>query len=123
DGPASILRSTRRYGVALARFIPALIACRGWRMHALLRTPRRGWSVGFDLSPEDGLTSHLPAPSEFDSSVEEDFARRSGPEPRQGWTLVREGAVLHQGQKAFVPDFVFRHDDGRSVFLEIVGFW
>jgi len=23
----------------------------------------------------------------------------------------------------FVPDFVFRHDDGRQVLLEIVGFW
>ena len=23
----------------------------------------------------------------------------------------------------FVPDFVFRHDDDRSVLLEIVGFW
>ena len=29
DGPASVLRHTRRYGAAMARFLPALIACRG----------------------------------------------------------------------------------------------
>lgn len=123
DGPASVLHATRRYGVALARFLPALIACRGWRMHALLRTRRRGWNVSLDLSPEDRLTSHLPPPAQFDSQVEEDFARRWGNEPRAGWTLFREGVVLHHGQKVFVPDFLFRHDDGRSVLMEIVGFW
>src|SRR5262249_51210005 len=57
------------------------------------------------------------------SGVEEEFARRWGSEPREGWTLIREGAVLHQGQKVFVPDFAFRHRDGRSALLEIVGFW
>ena len=33
DGPASALRGTRRYGVAFAKFLPALIACKGWRLH------------------------------------------------------------------------------------------
>ncbi|MCR4411697.1 MAG: DUF790 family protein [Thermoguttaceae bacterium] len=123
DGPASVLRQTRRYGVAMARFLPALIACRGWRMHAVIQTRRRGWTVALDLSDEDGLHSHLPPPEAFDSQLEDDFARKWGPEKRQGWTLVREGEILHQGQKVFVPDFVFRHDDGRTVLLEIVGFW
>lgn len=122
DGPASVLRGTRRYGVAMARFLPALIACRGWRMHVLLETRRAGHLVSLDLSSEDHLSSHLPPPEEFDSRVEEGFARRWG-EERDGWSLHREGEVLHRGQKVFVPDFVLRHRDGRSVLLEIVGFW
>lgn len=122
DGPASVLRVTRRYGVAMARFLPALLACRGWRMHAVLRG-RRGWTLALDLSAEDGLHSHLPAPEAFDSHVEEAFAAKWGEEKREGWQLVREGELLHRGQKVFVPDFVFRHDDGRSALLEIVGFW
>ena len=122
DGPANVLRATRRYGVAMARFLPALIACRGWRIHAVLQTRRRGHFVSLDLSSDDRLNSHLPAPEEFDSRVEEDFARRWGAK-REGWSLDREGEVLHQGQKVFVPDFVFRHDDGRNVLMEIVGFW
>ena len=123
DGPATVLRSTRRYGAAMARFLPALIACRDWRMHAVIATGRRGWNLALDLTSEDGLHSNLPAPEEFDSKTEEDFARKFGNEPREGWTLHREAVVLHREQRVFVPDFVFRHSDGREVLLEIIGFW
>jgi uncharacterized protein len=99
-----------------------LIPCKGWRMHAVLQTRRRGWMASLDLSPEDRLNSHLPAPQLFDSRVEAQFAQRWG-EKRQGWTLSREAEVLYQGQKVFVPDFILQHDDGRRVLLEIVGFW
>ena len=122
DGPASSLGSTRRYGVAMAKFLPALIACKGWRLHAVVATPRSGKLVSLDLAPADGLTSHLPPPEEFDSGVEERFAQQWG-EKRDGWSLEREGEILHISQKAFMPDFVVRHDDGRKVLLEIVGFW
>ena len=123
DGPASVLRTTRRYGVAMARFLPALIACREWRMHAVVRTRRRGWTVALDVSADEGLTSHLPAPDDFDSSVEEVFAEKWGDEPREGWSLIREGGILSHKQKVFVPDFLFRHEDGRTVSMEIVGYW
>jgi predicted nuclease of restriction endonuclease-like RecB superfamily len=121
DGPASLLRETRRYGTAMARFLPALVACRGWRMHAVLR--RRTLNLALELSAQDRLTSHLPAPEEYDSDVEEAFARRWGPAPRGGWRLVREGEILHCGQRVFVPDFAFRHDKYGTVLLEIIGFW
>jgi len=122
DGPASVLRQTRRYGAAMARFLPALVACRSWRMHAVIRT-RRGFTLGLDLGARDGLHSHLPPPDAFDSQVEESFAEKWGTEGREGWQLVREGEILHRGQKVFVPDFLFRHESGKSVLLEIVGFW
>jgi predicted nuclease of restriction endonuclease-like RecB superfamily len=123
DGAVSIARETRRYGAALARFLPALVACREWRMHAVVQSRFGSWKMGLDLSSKDGLTSHLPAPEEFDSQLERDFAEKWGPEPREGWQLIREGEVLYSGQKVFVPDFVFRHADGRAVLMEIVGFW
>ena len=123
DGPASVLRETRRYGVAMARFLPALLACRDWRMHALVRARGRGWVNRLELSPAAGLTSHLPPPEEFDSGVEETFAAKWGDEPRGGWSLVREGEVLSREQHVFVPDFSLRHSDGRRVLLEIIGFW
>jgi uncharacterized protein len=123
DWAVSVVRETRRYGAALACFLPALVACRDWRMHAVVQSRFGNWKLGLDLSAADGLTSHLPPPQEFDSKIEEDFAVKWGTEPRQGWTLVREGEVLHNGQKVFVPDFVLRHEDGREVLMEIIGFW
>jgi predicted nuclease of restriction endonuclease-like RecB superfamily len=106
DGPVSVLRGTRRYGVALARFLPTLIACRGWRMHAVLQTRKRGWLASLDISPEDGLHSHQSPPKEFDSRVEEQFARRWG-DKQEGWSLQREGELLHQGQRVPRPPHPF----------------
>ncbi len=122
DGPAALVRRTRRYGTAMARFLPALLACRGWRMHAVLQ-PRGNWKLSLDLSATDGLVSHLPPAQEFDSLVESDFFEKWGSEPRAGWRLIREGEVLHIGQKVFIPDFAFQHEDGRRVLLEVIGFW
>jgi predicted nuclease of restriction endonuclease-like RecB superfamily len=116
-----VLRQTRRYGVRFARFLPALLACRGWTMKAVLQTP---WKTSADLvvSEGDRFTGHLPAPEEFDSAVEESLAAKFGP-ARDGWQLLREGDILHEHQTTFIPDFTFRHEDGTEVFLEIVGFW
>jgi hypothetical protein len=121
SGPASVLRETRRYGVNFARFLPALLACKGWRMEAVLQTP---WKTCAKLviSDADRFTSHLPPPEEFDSSLEQSLAGKFGP-TRDGWQLIREGEILHDRQKTFIPDFTFRHEDGTQVFLEIVGFW
>ncbi len=123
DGPVSLLRQSRRYGVALARFLPALIACREWRMHARIATGKRGWFVSLELSSKDGLKGHFPALDEFDSSIEQAFAEKWGEGKRDGWALIREGEILHRGQKIFFPDFLLQHEDGRKVYLEIVGFW
>jgi len=121
SGPASVLRETRRYGVNFARFLPALLACKGWKMTATLQTPWKTRAV-LALSDKDRYTSTLPPPEEFDSTVEEGFARKFG-ETRDGWHLARESEVLAEGQTVFVPDFVFRHEDGTTAFFEIVGFW
>ena len=121
SGPASVLHETRRYGVNFARFLPALLACKGWEMTASVKTP---WNkpAKLILSDKDGFSSHLPSPDEFDSTIEESFAEKFGTK-RNGWQLIREGEILHHQQKTFVPDFTFRHVDGIEVLLEIVGFW
>ncbi len=123
DGPSSVLRQTRRYGVGFAKFLPALLTCSGWKMQAVIQHRRSCWQNLFRLSPRDGLSSHLSTPDEFDSQLEANFAQRWGDEPHDGWQMTREGELLHENQKVFVPDFVFEHASGRRVLLEIVGFW
>lgn len=123
DGPASILKQTRRYGVALARFLPALLSCSGWRMKANIQHRRSQWQNLFLLSPEDGLTSHVQPADLFDSGIEATFAEKWGPDPREGWRLIREGEILHHNQHVFVPDFLFQHDSGKRILMEIIGFW
>lgn len=122
DGPASVLRETRRYGVAMARFVPSLLACSQWSLRARIRT-RFGTTASLELSSTSGLRSEVVPLAPFDSSLEEELARRWGSEPREGWRLERETEIIARGQSLFFPDFVLQHEDGVKVLLEIVGFW
>ena len=80
--------------------------------------------LGLELfaRPHNETVIRIPSPDEFDSTLEESFAKKFGPK-RKGWQLIRGGEILHEHQKTFVPDFTFRHEDGVQVHLEIVGFW
>ncbi len=122
DGPSSVLRKTRAYGVDFARFLAALVRLQAWRLSAEIEL-RRGWRpLEFRLSAEDGLGAYRGAPPEFDSALEAAIARKFGV-AREGWRLSREGAVIRAGGSLIVPDFVFRHEDGTEVVLEIAGYW
>jgi uncharacterized protein len=123
DGPASLLQSTHRYGLAMAKFLPGLLSCRHWRMRAILKPSRFRFEAPFELDWKSGLTSDTQSDKDFDSEVERKFFAQWGDEPRNGWRIQRESEVIHQGQTCFLPDFTFAHDDGRRVHLEIVGFW
>ncbi len=122
DGPASVLRETRRYGVQMARFLPALVASTGWSLEAQIAVSGR-LRMTLELKDTDGLRSHVNPEAEFDSSIEQEFSDKWGTEPREGWTLFRESEFLFSGQKTFVPDFVFLHQTGVRIYFEIVGFW
>lgn len=122
DGPTSALRETSRYGVNMARLLPTLAACGGWRMTAEIQRNRGGFKPRLDLKA--GLLKvDSPPPEPFDSSVEAAFSKKWGGAEREGWRLAREDVILDQGQKVFIPDFTLRHSSGAEVLLEIVGFW
>ena len=123
DGPASVLRETRRYGASMAAFLPALLACKDWRLRADLLVGKFQRTCRLELSSRDGLHSPIAPQAEFDAAIEAGFAKKWGDEPRNGWTMKREGAILHRDQVVMLPDFAFHHEDGRSAWLEIVGFW
>jgi len=122
-GPVSPLRTTKRYGVHLARIIPRLLACRDWEMKAVIKFFKNGKQPELRLSSKDNYRSSVSASPEFDSEVEKNFAEKWGTAPRDGWILERESKPRFAGQKAFFPDFTFVHESGRRVLMEIVGHW
>jgi predicted nuclease of restriction endonuclease-like RecB superfamily len=122
DGPASVLRCSTRYGVAMARFLPGLLTCRHWRGVAKV-LDRRGKPFRLELSCDDGLHSPVVANAPFDSGLEAEFAAAWEGSDCQGWRLERESDILHAGQAVFTPDFSLIAPDGRRVLLEIVGYW
>ncbi len=123
DGPASTLRVTRRYGVAMAKIVPGLLSCSDWRMSAQILSSHGKGRLSLQISSRDGLTSPKIAEEEFDSEVEADLMRKWNEVSLPGWSLSRESELLVQGQKVFTPDFVLTHESGRQVIVEVVGFW
>lgn len=83
DGPASVLRSTHRYGVQMAKFLPGLLACKGWKLTAQLNpkklasspshqwAKKRAWKLTLDDAA--GLQSDATAPNLTDSQLESDL--------------------------------------------------
>jgi len=122
DGPVSLFQNSERYGVNMARFLPALLMSKNWELEALVETGKVGKKT-FRLNPGHDLRPAKKPQPEFDSSAEEAFHRKFARNKKSKWTITREGEVLSKDGVIFIPDFAFRHEDGRTAFLEIVGFW
>ena len=120
DGPASLFRQTRKYGVNMAVFLPALLHVSRWEMTALLH--KAGREGTYTLTSQSSLRSHYAKPPEFDSLLERSFAERWA-RLTTPWTLEREVEIVDLKGTVFVPDFALRHPDGRVVHVEIMGFW
>jgi hypothetical protein len=126
DGPSSLFKPSTRYGLALAKLLPALLHVSRWSLVATLM-PRGFASPGlttarFSLTPDCGLVSHYPPGKPYDSIVEEAFAARWA-QTKTAWQLEREVDLVPIPGSVMVPDFRLVHPDGRTCLLEIVGYW
>jgi predicted nuclease of restriction endonuclease-like RecB superfamily len=132
-GPAAefIVRPAR-YGVRLARVVPALMRAPAWRFDAdvrgvegaLLSFSARGQPRAPVTKAPVGEAARRPVyDSAWERSLASDFRRRFGGDARGGWTLTRESSPVARGNELFLPDFTLRHDDGREALVELVGFW
>lgn len=120
DGPISLFRQTRKYGLQMALFLPALLHITRWEMEATLLIDDR--EVIYTLNSSSPLRSHYAKPPEYDSMLEQRFAER-WEKLNSGWALEREVEIVDLKGTVFVPDFALRHSDGRTMLIEIVGFW
>lgn len=126
DGPTSLFKPSTRYGLALAKMIPALLHVTKWNLHATLqsRDPYTGvCKTGkFTLNSDCGLVSHYPPGKPYDSMLEASFAQRWN-STKTEWQLEREVDLIPIPGSVMIPDFRLVHPDGRSYLLEIVGYW
>lgn len=136
DGPASLFNPSTRYGLAMAKLLPALLHVTRWSLSAKLKPRRDEFATGrvretprgeessaaYELEAGCGLVSHYKPGKEFDSILEESFANRWA-KLGTDWRLEREVDLVPVPGSAIIPDFRLVHPDGRSVLLEIVGFW
>jgi predicted nuclease of restriction endonuclease-like RecB superfamily len=124
DGPASLFRQSRKYGIRMANFLPALPHCNRWELNAeiLADDTTTDETREFTLDHTAGLTTHYSGGNRFDSDVERTLATKWERATTE-WELVREDDVLDLGAEVMIPDFALEHPDGRRAIFEIVGFW
>ncbi len=126
DGPASLFKASTRYGLALAKLLPALLHVTKWSLTATINTKdtytKTARTRQFSLASDCDLTSHYPPGKPFDSMLEESFAQRWHDSKTQ-WKLEREVDLIPIPGSVMIPDFRLVHPDGRTFLLEIVGYW
>jgi predicted nuclease of restriction endonuclease-like RecB superfamily len=126
DGPTSLFTPSTRYGLSIAKMIPALLHVTKWSLAATLQTRdlyTNEWKPGrFTLNSECSLVSHYPKGKPYDSMLEQSFADKWD-SLKSGWILEREVDLIPIPGSVMIPDFRLVHPDGRSFLLEIVGYW
>lgn len=127
DGPTSLFKASTRYGLALAKMIPALLHVSKWSLQATLqqKDPYSGnLKTGrFALvSDRCDLVTHYPPGKPYDSMLEQSFAK-SWEKAKTPWRLEREVDLVPLPGSVMIPDFRLVHPDGRDFLLEIVGYW
>jgi predicted nuclease of restriction endonuclease-like RecB superfamily len=126
DGPTSLFKVNTRYGLAIAKLLPAMLHVKRWDLTAYL-VPRAGMTpvpkpYRFSLSSNCRLVSHYPPGKPFDSMLEQAFASR-WEKTKTDWVLEREVDLIPLPGSVMIPDFRLLHPDGRVFLLEIVGYW
>lgn len=126
DGPTSLFNPSTRYGLAIAKLLPALLHVTKWSLSSILQTrdfyTNTYTTKRFTLNSECGLVSHYPPGKPYDSMLEASFADKWD-SLKTDWVLEREVDLLPIPGSVMIPDFRLVHPDGRTFLLEIVGYW
>ncbi len=123
DGPVSMFRLSKKYGIQMATFLPALLLCTKWKMEAEIVTAENQKRYFVMNSTDHPLESHYKDAGKYDSLLEEKFAKKFN-KLKSEWKMERETEIVNLKDTVFIPDFTFKHkQDGRVALFEIVGFW
>ncbi|MEO5339706.1 MAG: DUF790 family protein [Magnetococcus sp. MYC-9] len=135
DGPLSLFDNSRKYGILLADFLPAVCALQQWRIQAWIEVPvsaapfpptdrrHRSGAALLELDDSRGLRSHFTQTGSHLPEEFERFAQLFGQQVTD-WSLQESPDVLElDKQEWVVPDFSFRHQSGQMVHLELFHRW
>ena len=124
DGPASLFKLTRRYGVGIAKLLPVIVANSDWIIKAKVLWRFSNEICDFKIESQKHaslLKKPLLQTLTYDSSVEADFAAQFKA-LASDWVLKREPEPVLAGKQIIIPDFSLEKA-GVKIYLEIVGFW
>lgn len=118
SGPVSLFHRSQKYGIQMAVFLPALLACQGWRLRAEIESKTK--PIFYELNSEQ---KQLYV-AQFDEMREENpvIEKLLGKWSDSEWTLERCAEVIDLGESAFAPDLKAVRGE-QAVYIELFGFW
>lgn len=128
DGPATVVSGARKYGLAMAVFLPTVIALGQdksgalWSLSAQVEW-KRNKMVLFELDSASGLKSERRIRGVWVSDEEKMFESRFD-QKVEDWSLTKEARVFtFSDSSVLTTDYVLERADGAKVWVEIVGHW
>ena len=123
NGPLSLFKSSQKYGMQMANFLPTLLHCEKWKLSAEILWGKKKVERGFRLSPRHNLRPHTQLTGQWQPD-EMTWLLDQFPQLDSDWTISSDAEILDLGGSGImIPDYVFEHTDGRRVFMEAFGFW
>jgi predicted nuclease of restriction endonuclease-like RecB superfamily len=123
DGPLSLFSATQKYGLQLALFLPAILACPSFELTSDVRWGAQRKEKTFLLTQDDGLVASGPDPGQYvppEMAMFVELFRKKITD----WDLAEEGEMFRLGNHFWVPDYrLTERASGRIVYLEVLGFW
>ncbi len=124
DGPLSIFKSSQRYGLQMAQFLPTVLHCANWKIDADILWGIKRREATFRLTPATGLQ---PIGHSTGQWVPEEVAwlEQQFNKVKTDWKISPEAEIVNLGsQGVLAPDYIFVHQPtGMKVYMEILGFW
>jgi predicted nuclease of restriction endonuclease-like RecB superfamily len=118
SGPVSLFHRSQKYGIQMAVFLPALLACQGWRLRAEIESKTKPIFYELNSAQKQLYVAHFEQMNEENPVLEKLLSKWSDSE----WTLERCAEVIDLGETAFAPDLKATRG-GQTVYIELLGFW
>lgn len=122
DGPASLFSQSTRYGMELAIMLPVLTRVDRWSIEADLLWGRDRRPLRFSAAGKRGAFGQGDAAPALPDELQRLLTGLERAAPRWQATLATRAFDV-PGLGAMLPDLLLRRDDGREVWLELLGYW
>jgi uncharacterized protein len=119
DGPLCLFESVTKYGLSLAQLVPTLRECQKVDLVAELRWGKARDALDFAVSFA-GAAALGPAPVRDEVAAVVEAVQRLN----DGWTAELASELFDvPGVGVVVPDLLLRDPAGRTVHVEVMGYW
>ena len=121
DGPASLFENSRKYGLQLAIFFPAVCDLAKWHLKADIKLNNKDSRL--NLNETAGLVSHY---RNFSAYVPEEIVmfHRLFKQQVDDWLIVGDTPFIKpSGREVIFPDLSFQSQAGQLIHLELFHRW